>query len=259
MPIDFFLNAEFMSTATGLTAGTVTSGATTDDPTAYDCKAGCDITLATAQSLFQFQTDSVDMTDTAKDDILYKLVYTTSATPLTADFITNTIMTNNGISIGSTTKNIPNDFLGYVANELFGTPKGVDLFTNEETVLTSIQNKSVEAFNAKLLELAGHGPLTYTDFPVDLTTTPSTIGATAVTNGNPSKMIFDHIMVSDNTRFADISTYEIDSTSWYKMPILAGDSINFILSITSPNNHSITGSNTAIPNRKYQIKMTVVA
>jgi hypothetical protein len=257
--IDFYLNSEFLTTATGLTAGTVTSGATTDNTTLYDCKAGCNITLATAQSLFQFQTDSLDMNDTAKDDILYKLNYTTSTTPLTSDFITNTIMTNGGISIANATKNIPNDFLGYVANAIFGTPKGVDLFTNEETVLASIQTQSVAAFNTKLLELAGHGALTYTDLPVDLTATPRTIGTTAVVNGNPSKKIFDHIMTSQNTRFADITSYEIDSTGWFKMPILVGDSINFVLSITSPNDRSITGSTTAITNRRYQIKMTVVA
>lgn len=251
-PIDFFLNAEFLSTATGLTAGTVTSGATSDDSTLYDCKAGCNISLATAQSLFQFQTDSLDMTDVAADDILYKLNYTTSATPLTADFISNTLMTANGITIDNATKSIPNDFIGYLAQSLFGTSKGVDLFTNEESILSSIQAKSVEAFDARLVELAGYGALTYGSVKTD--------GTTTVTNGNPSRMIFNHIMASDNARFADITSYKIDETDWYKMPIAVDDSISFVLSMTSPNDKSIVGSpGTAISNRRYQIKMTVVA
>jgi hypothetical protein len=249
--IDFFLNAEFLSTATGLTAGTVTSGATTDDATLYDCKAGCNITLTTAQSLFQFQTDSLDMTDTASEDILYKINYTTSATPLTADFVTSTIMTANEITFDNATKNIPNDFLAYLALSLFGTSKGVDLFTNEVAIATSVQTQSVAAFDARLVALAGFGALTYGG--VDTT-------GTTLTNSNPSRMVFDHIMVSQPSRFADISGYKIGETDWFKMPILAGDSINFVLSITSPNDKTIVGSSgTTIANRKYQIKMTVVA
>ena len=254
--IDFFLDAEFSSTATGLTAALVTSGVTTNS-NIHDCEAGCDITLATAQSLFQFQSDSVDMTNTASEDILYKLSYTApgSGIPLTDDFISNTLMTASAITPGATLNAIPNDFLRYVADELFGTPKGVDLFTNEEEVLTSIQAKSVLAFNARLVALNAYGPLTYGGVQV----VDGVATGSAIADSNPSKMIFDHIMASQHTRFADISGYEIDSTSWYKMPILVGDSINFILSITSPNDHSITGGATAIANRVYQIKMTVVA
>ena len=250
--IDFFLNAEFLSTATGLTAGTVTSGTTSDDASLYDAKAGCNISLATAQSLFQFKTDSLDMSDTASEDILYKLNYTTSATPLSADFVANTLMTANGITIDNATKSIPHDFIGYLAQSLFGTSKGVDLFTNEEAMVTSVQTKSVEAFDARLVELAGYGDLTYGGVKTD--------GTTTVTNGNPSKMVFNHIMTSDNARFADISSYKIGETDYFKMPISVGDSINFVLSITSPNDKTIVGSpGTAIANRKYQIKMTVVA
>ena len=40
--IDFFLDAEFASTATGLTAALVTSGVTTNS-NIHDCEAGCDI------------------------------------------------------------------------------------------------------------------------------------------------------------------------------------------------------------------------
>lgn len=250
--IDFFLNAEFLSTATGLTAGTVTSGATADDATLYDAKAGCNITLATAQSLFQFQTDSLDMTDTtAAEDILYKINYTTSATPLTADFVTTTIMTANEITFDNATKNIPNDFLAYLALSLFGTAKGVDLFTNEAAIATSVQTQSAAALNARLVELAGFGALTYGGAKSDGTT---------VTSGNPSRMVFDHIMTAQPSRFADISGYKIGETDWFKMPILVDDSINFVLSITSPNDKTIVGSSgTTIANRKYQIKMTVTA
>lgn len=249
--IDFFLNAEFLSSATGLTAGTVTSGTTSDDASLYDCKAGCDISLATAQGLFQFQTDSLDMTDTASEDILYKINYTTSATPLSADFVANTLMTANGITIDNATKSIPHDFIGYIAQSLFGTSKGVDLFTNEEAMVTSVQTKSVEALDARLVALAGFGALTYGG--VDTT-------GTTLTNSNPSRMVFDHIMASDNARFANITSYKIGETDWHKMPVSVGDSINFVLSITSPNDKTIVGSaGTAISNRNYQIKMTVVA
>ena len=249
--IDFFLNAEFFSTAVGLTAGTVTSGVTTDDSSLYDCKAECSISLSVAQSLFQYQTDSLDMTNLASEDILYKIEYETSATPLTADFISNTLMTANGINIDNELKNIPNDFIGYIAKELFGTPKGVDLFVNEEEVVASVQTQSAIAFDERLVELAGYGALTYEGVQSD--------GTTTVTDGNPSRMIFDHIMASDHARFADISGNKIGETDWFKMPIAEGDSINFVLSITSPNDHSITGAAEAIDNRRYQIKMTVIA
>jgi len=250
--IDFFLNAEFLSTASGLTAGTVTSGATTDDSNLYDANAGCNITLATAQSLFQFQTDSLDMSDeTAAEDILYKIEYDTSATPLTADFVTSTILTAGGMTFDNATKNIPNDFLAYLALSLFGTTKGVDLFTNEAAIATSVQTQSAAALNDRLVELAEFGALTYDGV--------NTAGTT-LTNSNPSRMVFDHIMASQPSRFADISGYKIGETDWFKMPILAGDSINFVLTIVSPNDKTIVGSSgTAIDDRSYQIKMTVTA
>lgn len=252
-PIDFFLNAEFLSTAIDLTAGTVTSGITEDDSDLYDCKAECSITVAVAQSLFQFQTDSLDMTNTASEDVLYKLEYTSSdpLSPLSPDFVSNAIMTANGINIDHETKNIPHDFVGYIALNLFGTPKGVDLFVNEEEVVASVQEQSVIAFDERLNELVGYGELTYENLQSD--------GTTTVTNGNPSKMVYDHILASDPARFADISGYKIGETDWFKMPILEGDSINFVLSVTSPNDKSIVGSTDVIDNRRYQIKMIVIA
>ena len=117
--IDFYLNEEFFSTATGLTAGSVTSGVT-EDTEEYDCKSECTISLAVAQSLFQFKTDSLDMTDVASDDVLYKLEYTspTPLSPLSADFISNTLMTLNGINIDNELKNMSigdlNDLLNQV-------------------------------------------------------------------------------------------------------------------------------------------------
>jgi hypothetical protein len=249
--IDFYLNAEFLSTASGLTAGTVTSGVTSDNSSLYDAKAECSITLATAQSLFQFQTDSLDMTDVDGEDILYKIEYSTSATPLTADFVTNTLVTTNGITFDNATKSIPNDFLAYLAESLFGTAKGVDLFTNEAAIAGSVQTKSAEALDDRLVELATEGAITYTDLKVSDST-----AATA----NPSRKVFDHIMASQPSRFANISGYKIGETDWFKMPILAGDSINFVLTIESPNDKTIVGSaGTTIDDRSYQIKMTVTA
>ena len=233
-----------------MTAGLVTSGVT-EDTEEYDCKAECSISLAVAQSLFQFKTDSLDMTDVASDDVLYKLEYTspTPLKPLSVDFISNTIMTLNGINIDNELKNIPNDFIGHIALNLFGTPKGVDLFTNEVEVVASVQAQSAIAFDARLTELADYGPLTYENAKED---------GSSVTHGNPSRMIYDHIMASQKTRFASISEYAV-ADDWYKMPIAVDDSINFVLSITSPNDHSITGNTDPIDNRRYLIKMIVIA
>ena len=153
-----------------------------------------DIDLETAKNMFQFYTDSIDITDVVADDIKYKVVYSNSSTPLNIDLDMRAPVSANPIVPGAENLNLTYDYVRYLAQELFSTPNGVDLFENESALRNTINANFKTAFNIVLLGLATNGIVDAAD-------------------NSPSETILKQVMHSLNERLTDITGLHVHSVN----------------------------------------------
>ena len=139
---------------------TVTSDLATiygEQPAALTGDATVDVDVSTTlmQEIFQFQTDSTDIDDISLNDIKYKVVYTPSnpILPFGIDIDTSSNVASGAIA-GSAglNQNLTYDYLRHLADELFGTHLGVDLFNNEEAVRSALNLSFKTALDTMLTD-----------------------------------------------------------------------------------------------------------
>jgi hypothetical protein len=110
--------------------------------TTWNAVATCDISLASFRNMFVIQTDGIDVDDISGNDIRFYVNPT--AIPSVISFNTATV-TNGAVSlVGSTLESndqiIGKDYIRHLADLLFNTPHGVDLFTNEAELVASVND-----------------------------------------------------------------------------------------------------------------------
>ncbi len=249
----------------------------TDQSFECDVVADLNLPLADAQDLFRFQSDAIDVTNAAEDDIKYKVNYTSSNTldasgipteVVSADWLANTLCsgTDNADQIytdgtsGAAFKGVAFEYSRYLAHNLFNTHLGVDLFSNEEEVRTAMDRSARAALDTKMTELAALNSGEYC--------LPS-----EVINGfnHPSYVILSKIILDAPDRLATLADYAVaggdgtgadpaDPAPVFKMPLAVGDKIQFKLTVTAESTQSdIVDSSASIANRTYRIVMNVVA
>jgi hypothetical protein len=185
---------------------------------------------------------------------------------------------------------LPNDYLRYLAYLIFGSPNGTINFTNSPAVLSSVNNQSKLALNKTLKGLTAYTATdensstnfqnnnkiyNYNSYFVNTGNYYSTYGSADEVNSNklknPSSTIFQQIRTNVPSRIENINpqTEKIQSDTggnanatngaWYKMPLIAGDSIYFVLSINIPTGQKAKDGNTPLNNtiRKYRIRMFI--
>jgi hypothetical protein len=275
-PQDFYLVEDFSCNATGVTAAYFDAAATPDVSGNFPNKAEILVSKTVVQELFQYWTDSIDMTDVSANDILYRVYYNaadSSNAPLSSLFVSGAIVTATAPNTNPYNLNrryLPQDYLRFLALRLFNTTKGVDLFANETQVLMSVDERCKVALNARLSALTGETPGAIardrSDFKVTMDVTspdgPSTIIAgTLDTTANPSKKILRQIMQNDAQRL-DLTgaAFGADASgNWYKMPFVAGDKLYFPITITSPTDQDdlVGPRSVTIEERTYLIKCIV--
>jgi hypothetical protein len=199
------------------------------------------------QPLFQFSTDAIDINDMIAADILHKVVY--SSGYLGLDLDTKSKVVSGAIQPTAIINTLTSDYARNLSLNLFGTPLGVDLLSNEEFLRTTLNTSCQNNFHACLLALAA-------------------LGFTDGTGSSPSKTVLNHIMSNDPGRLSNITPYLVSSSAdsngyfSYKMPILQGDKIYFKIFVNpATGQHLLTrpGTTTPIPGREYLIKATIVA
>lgn len=263
-PQNFFLPDEFTSTADGLLAATFDSDATIDVTSQYPNRAQIRVEEGVFQSLFKYWSDSKDMHDAEADDLLYKIDHNgVSGVPLSPDFVVGAIVTDTTMNPDLlTTGYLPQDFLRYIAMNLFNTTKGVDIFSNERLVLESIDARCKLALNTKLSSLNGIILDAASYVIADPAAPARGIGASALVHSNPSLLVMKQILKNDPARFTDITTYQVGSSNWFKMPIKVGDTLSFPITIKAPVDQQklvLPNSSTTILDRTYLIKCVVVS
>ncbi len=268
---NFYLTEEFDVSANGVTAATFDAAATTDVSGNYPNKAEIRVEKSVIQNMFQYWTDAIDMSNAVVSDIFYRVSYTNSVTPLSPDFVVGAIMTHSDPNMNpdsNLTNYLPQDYLRYLAKQLFNTTRGVDLFANETEVLQSVNTRCRVGLNQiflTYLDANANGIIRdEDDFIILNPYDPVEVAGSQKVTGNPAKKIMKQILQNDPARFVDISSnYAVaGQTYWYKMPIEVGDNLYFPVTIKAPTDQqklTQPDSTTLIGDRTYLIRCVVVA
>lgn len=219
------------------------------------------------QSVFKFQSDSLDINDISASDIRYF----TYMSNWPAGLLINPVnaMLDKSESVNSILNvGIPNrmlvkhDFIRYLALKLFNTANGVDLFNNEESLvsdLNTIGNASFQRDISGTLWKYATTASTAIDnlaFVLDASSNLKCTTDNLTTNENICRELFNQILVSNKSRF---NTIAFDANGQTSLPILSGDSISYRFTVSPvTNQHNLTGVS-AFGARSYRIKLLVVA
>lgn len=236
MSLNFYLSDLDTS---GSASSAQISGADTSSFTG-DVTATVDVSASVLQSLFNYYSDNVDVTDVSADDIKYRVVYTGLNTALDIDINANTTVEAGNYYTSSGSMYVAHDYVRYLADKLFNTSFGVDLFSNESDLRTDLQSTFQTNLDTVLTALESAGVRAVTD-----------------SDSNPSKKLLDQIINSASDRLSDISGNHLGS-NWYKMPILAGDNVYSVFTVSAASNQEDLTSTSAIPDRTYLIRMAAV-
>jgi hypothetical protein len=259
---------DFLDLSFGLTAIATLPQLEVTTPTG-DFQLERDISVDTLKSVFYFQTD---------DPITYDASYTKYFVDISGWSSTissdlnpmnyEVLSTVNGAYGTNISDNLGKHFLRYIAEELFGTYLGVDLFNNEDVVYEDI---SMNAFD-----------YVYTEVLNKLKRVDKVHGVTSdLTDIFEDEVNGWHMRDSDGTynicrnlvrqiagssvakvRFEDLEVRSgfTSEDGIYNVPFIVGDSIYYSVVVTpDPNQHLTTGLSTAISSKKYILKLNVVA
>jgi hypothetical protein len=228
MSVNFVLTA-FESAFTLSTAAAIPSQvlALTTDAT---LTLSASVSAATMQNAFFYRTDN-PITSDASFVYYYvdKSAWAASQSTLNPK---NAVVTSNGYVASD---NVSKDFIRDLARQLFGTYLGADMFTNEDSVVTDINSKcdevavSIQALISSVDKSTGTLSGMITDGAGDKYLPDVT------TSSNISRELFNQLMHSAPSRFVQIQAnylYHATDDGYYRMPILAGDTVTFMLTLT---------------------------
>jgi hypothetical protein len=217
------------------------------------------VKLSDMLKVFKFQTDAFDVNDVDASDIKYYVFDASNAWPTNlvlnpahAHTLSDPILTD--LEIPDDKKFVKHDFVRYLAQQLFNTPYGVDLFSNETELLSNIVTKGADAHTSIKSALsavsatAASGAGTGTDAAGHkyLTNEYATPAA------NFSRELMRQIAHHAPTRFAGTS----NSSGIQSVPLALNDTINFKVSITpADGQNALTLRPAAFNSRSYKIQL----
>jgi hypothetical protein len=147
---------------------------------------------------------------------------------------------------------VKHDFVRYLAKSLFNTPHGVDLFSNEDALLTDLVQKGAVArlaidasLNAVNQDNAANGSASH-KYSTNLQNTAA----------NFSRVLLRQVANVRAARFHDVS----GASGIRSIPFENGDTINFKVAISPASlQHDLTGQTGPFHTRVYKIQLDLVA
>jgi len=217
------------------------------------------VKLSDMLAVFKFQSDSFDVNDIDASDIQYyvyknawpaELKINPVHAAMTAGGTPGQILATAG-SIVAEKNLVKHDFLRYLAEQLFNTPHGVDLFSNEDALLVDLVSKGATARGAIETALAAVDQAS-----AAAGTSPHKYSTNALTTaGNICRELMRQVAAAAPARF--FATQNV--TTVQSVPILAGDTINFRLSVSpAAGQEALTERPAALNTRVYKIQLVVV-
>lgn len=194
---------------------------------------------------FNPDDESDIIADTISDTILYKVIYTeawNNIIPTRAD-----VQNFTAIPYPSDNKKINIDYLRYISFKIFNSGIGIKLFYNRRKSLQTLDASSnqllVDSIKniSKICEDSGGAMLDSFDNTVNI-----------------GKQIFNQILYSQMSR---LNMDTLVNLEWNPMPLFAGDTISFKLTINAdPEQHLILDNLVVqpIPPRTYLVNMHLV-
>jgi len=247
------LNANLTMDLSGTLAG--------EAPAALDVSATAIYYVKTSDMLkvFKFQTDSFDVNDLSASDIKYYVFRDSSAWPTNLKINPAHAAMSDGAKLTTgvdASKNlVKHDFVRYLAESLFNTVHGVDLFSNEDALLENIAFKGQGARTAIELALdnvnAVKASLGSADASGYYYTTNALTG-----NTNICRELMRQIANGAASRFAAT----VASPLHQSVPLVNGDTLNFKVTVAPAHlQHDLTNRPGPFANRVYKIKLILCA
>ena len=216
------------------------------------------------RNVFKFQTDSFDVNDLSASDIKYYVFRGVDAWPAALKINpAHAAMSLNAMlptGVDASKNLVKHDFVRYLAQCLFNTVHGVDLFNNEDALLENIALKGQLARTA--IELA------LDNVNTTKTTAGALTGAVADASGcryttndltgntNICRELMRQVASQAASRFAAAA----DSTLHQSVPLLNGDTLNFKVTVNAATDqHQLTARTNAIVPRVYKIQLILCA
>jgi hypothetical protein len=216
------------------------------------------ITVEQAQNAFFFRTDDPITLDAS---FVYYYVDTAQwsnkevvLSPKNGTVTSNAYVASDGVG---------KDFLRDLAKQLFGTHLGADLFTNEDAVISDINSKCDTVANNLISLLSSIDKTSGSLAGLQTDSSGNKYFNDNASTSNISRELFNQLMTSAVSRFSNINTnYKKNGVEdgMYRMPILAGDSITFKMTISPSSGQVVavpTGP-TALLSRTYTVILNVV-
>jgi hypothetical protein len=243
------LNQNFTIGVSGELAG--------DIPETLDVSAVAVYNVRTSdmQAVFKFQSDSFDVNDVDASDLKYYVYMNAwpadgSLNPVHAGMSSGYILATAG-DIVANRNLVKHDFVRYLAEKLFNTPHGVDLFSNEDALLSDLASKGVIAKAAidASLNAVSHANATGGGSAGHKYSTNDLTGP-----ANFTRELMRQIATQEPSRFAGIT----GTTDIQSVPLADNDTISFKVSISpADNQHQLTDRPNPIETRVYQIKLVL--
>jgi hypothetical protein len=219
------------------------------------CIAIYNVKLSDMLAVFKFQSDSFDVNDTDASDIKYYVDMgnwpaNLKLNPVHAHTLTTTPILESGGDIAVEKNLVKHDFVRYLAEQLFNTPHGVDLFSNEDALLSDLVTKGATAYttikaalDAVNMTSADHGA------------SPSKYS----TNYESSAANFSRELLRQVAHHAAARFHGISNVSTIQsVPLAVNDTISFKVSISPyPAQHTLTSRPSAFDTRVYEIKLVL--
>ena len=231
-------------------------------PVAIDasCIAIYNVKTSDMKAVFKYESDAFDVNDTDASDIKY-YVYKTAwdvaklkVNPVHAHTLTATPLLETAGDVVANKNLVKHDFVRYLAKSLFNTPHGVDLFSNEDALLTDLVQKGAAARLAIDASLVA----------VDISNAAfGTAGSKYSTNALTTAANFSRVLLRQVANVRPSRFYEADvsgASGIQSVPFKNGDTISFKTSIAPASlQHNLTGVAGPFTARVYQIKLVMVA
>jgi hypothetical protein len=163
--------------------------------------------------------------------------------------------------VGNPGLNLKGDYISHLAKQLFNTERGVDLFNNEDNLLTDFKSKC-HTFWDDLSKnyiykidktLGNHGSL------ADLDGKGKYLTNDISNNVNLTRELLLQTIYDASGRFLDIASGIDNNTNLFPIPFAVGDKVSFILTVKSdPDQKTVVASTGPIIDRPYKISLKVV-
>lgn len=220
-------------------------------------------------NIFKYFSDSYDVNDVDASDVRYYVFMNewpadASLNPAHALMkpASGHMLATDGTNIVSNKNLVKHDFTRYLAYKLFNTVYGVDLFSNENALHEDISSKGRTAKSNIMTVLNNVSTSSDTGSVISAGQTDAsgnryTTNADTA-NSNICRELMRQIASVAPQRFYDASYNDASGNPYRTVPLHAGDTINFKVTISAAaNQHVLTDRSLAFEARVYKIQLVL--